>query len=124
MVQPPRIEYPGELNHPTARGNARAEIHLGEDDRIAFPTQLAEAVAMAMDRRSCRDCSSAAATVSAAATAAAAETAATAAIAGHVRCYPYGQCYLYGPAVSYIQLASFARLPPLCWVMQFNHFGR
>ena len=44
MARPLRIEYPGAVYHVTARGNARADVYLGEDDRIAFLTRLAEAL--------------------------------------------------------------------------------
>lgn len=44
MSHPLRIEYSGAVHHVTARGNARADIYLGDDDRIAFPARLAEAV--------------------------------------------------------------------------------
>ena len=44
MARPLRIEYPGAVYHVTARGNARAAIFLGDDDRRCFLALFAEAV--------------------------------------------------------------------------------
>ena len=44
MARPLRIEYPGALYHVTARGNARADIFEGDDDRRRFLTLLTETV--------------------------------------------------------------------------------
>ena len=44
MPRPLRIEYPGALHHVTARGNARADIYLGDDDRLRFLDILALAI--------------------------------------------------------------------------------
>ncbi len=43
MARPLRIEYPGALYHVTARGNARADIYLGDGDRRLFLDLLAQA---------------------------------------------------------------------------------
>lgn len=45
MARPLRIEYPGALYHVTARGNARADIYLGDGDRRLFLDLLAQAAA-------------------------------------------------------------------------------
>ena len=42
MASPLRIEYPGAVYHVTVRGNARADIFLGDDDRRRFLALLAE----------------------------------------------------------------------------------
>ncbi|PTN38240.1 transposase [Desulfonatronum sp. SC1] len=44
MARPLRIEFPGALYHVTARGNARSEIFLGDDDRWLFLSILADLV--------------------------------------------------------------------------------
>jgi putative transposase len=44
MVRPLRIEYPGAFYHVTARGNARAAIFHGDDDRRLFLDVTARAV--------------------------------------------------------------------------------
>ena len=36
MARPLRIEFAGGLYHVTARGNAREDIYVDDDDRIAF----------------------------------------------------------------------------------------
>ena len=44
MARPLRLEFPGALYHLTGRGNARADIFLGDDDRAAFVEILAGVV--------------------------------------------------------------------------------
>jgi REP element-mobilizing transposase RayT len=44
MARPLRIEFPGALYHLTSRGNARAAIFLGDDDRNRFLRLLGEAI--------------------------------------------------------------------------------
>ena len=44
MARPLRIEFPGALYHVTARGNARQDIFLDDEDRARF-SSLAERVA-------------------------------------------------------------------------------
>lgn len=36
MARPLRIEFAGGLYHVTSRGNAREDIYVDDDDRIAF----------------------------------------------------------------------------------------
>lgn len=40
MARPLRIEYEGAFYHVMARGNARADIFLDDDDRAAFLDNL------------------------------------------------------------------------------------
>ena len=40
MARPLRLEFAGALYHVTARGNARAEIFLDDEDRCSFLTLL------------------------------------------------------------------------------------
>ncbi len=40
-----RIEYPGAVYHPTARGNAREDVFLDDGDRRLFLDLLAETIA-------------------------------------------------------------------------------
>ncbi len=40
-----RIEYPGAVYHPTARGNAREDVFPDDGDRRLFPDLLAETIA-------------------------------------------------------------------------------
>jgi putative transposase len=42
MARPLRIEFPGALYHVTSRGNDRADIYLGDEDRQAFLDVLGE----------------------------------------------------------------------------------
>lgn len=44
MARPLRIQFEGALNHVTSRGNARQNIFLDDEDRVAFLETLAEAV--------------------------------------------------------------------------------
>ncbi|MBW6475921.1 MAG: transposase [Chromatiales bacterium] len=44
MARPLRIEFPGALYHVTSRGNARAPVFLGDDDRTGFLKRLHETV--------------------------------------------------------------------------------
>ncbi len=44
MARPLRIEYPGAVYHVTARGNARQDIFLDDDDRRQFLALLVETV--------------------------------------------------------------------------------
>jgi len=44
MVRPLRIQFEGALYHVTSRGNARQNIFLDDEDRVAFLKTLAEAV--------------------------------------------------------------------------------
>ncbi len=44
MTRPLRLEFPGALYHVTARGNARQEIYLCDEDRERFVQLLAEEV--------------------------------------------------------------------------------
>ncbi len=44
MARPLRIEFPGALYHVTARGNARQDIYLVEQDRRDFLRMLGEEV--------------------------------------------------------------------------------
>jgi len=41
MARPLRIEYEGAVYHVTARGNARADIYLSDEDRTLFLKTLA-----------------------------------------------------------------------------------
>jgi len=41
MARSLRIEYPGALYHVTSRGNAQADIYLGDSDRELFLATLA-----------------------------------------------------------------------------------
>ena len=45
MARKPRIEYPGAVYHVTGRGNARADIFIGDDDRVDFLHILGDTVA-------------------------------------------------------------------------------
>lgn len=45
MARPLRLEFPGALYHVTARGNARADIFLGDADHAAFLGVLADTCA-------------------------------------------------------------------------------
>ena len=40
MPRPPRIDFPGAVYHVTTRGNGRADIFYGDDDRERFLAQL------------------------------------------------------------------------------------
>jgi hypothetical protein len=42
MARPLRIKFPGALYHITSRGNDRADIYLGDEDRQAFLDVLGE----------------------------------------------------------------------------------
>ncbi|MCK8603437.1 transposase [Desulfoferrobacter suflitae] len=44
MARPLRIEYPGAVYHVTSRGNARADIFLGDGDRQTFLNVLADTI--------------------------------------------------------------------------------
>jgi len=44
MARKPRIEFPGAVYHVTARGNAQADIYIGDEDRIDFLQILADTV--------------------------------------------------------------------------------
>jgi putative transposase len=44
MARPLRLEFPGAIYHVTARGNAKAAIFLGDDDRESFLELLARVV--------------------------------------------------------------------------------
>src|SRR4030042_35639 len=44
MARPLRIEFPGALYHVTARGNARQDIFLDDDDRLLFCSVLERVV--------------------------------------------------------------------------------
>ena len=44
MARPLRIEFPGALYHVTARGNARQDIFLDDEDRLQFLAVLARVV--------------------------------------------------------------------------------
>jgi putative transposase len=44
MARPLRIEFPGALDHVTARGNARQDIFLDDEDRQQFLAVLARVV--------------------------------------------------------------------------------
>ena len=45
MTRPLRLEYPGALYHLTARGNARQDIYLTDEDRERFLLLLGREVA-------------------------------------------------------------------------------
>jgi REP element-mobilizing transposase RayT len=44
MARKPRIEFPGAVYHVTSRGNAKADIFDGDDDRVDFLRILADTV--------------------------------------------------------------------------------
>jgi putative transposase len=44
MARPLRIEFPGALYHVTARGNARQDIVLDDEDRLLFLSVLERVV--------------------------------------------------------------------------------
>lgn len=44
MARPLRIEFPGAVYHVTARGNARQDVYLNDDDRFIFLKCLAETI--------------------------------------------------------------------------------
>ena len=45
MARPLRLEFPGALYHVTSRGNARDDIYLSEDDRVAWLATLGQVCA-------------------------------------------------------------------------------
>ena len=46
MPRAPRIDFPDALYHVTSRGNGRADIFLGDDDRQRFLAQLSHHLKM------------------------------------------------------------------------------